>query len=250
MQQYTSGMIQKPFLGASAFFLGLRLLTEPGLKRFVAIPLAINVTVFTLVLWLALEQFGALMDYILPQMPEWLAWLSWLLWAIFGVAALILIFFSFSMIANLIAAPFNGILAEAVERHLTGRIADSGSGLASALKEAPGAIIDELGKLLYFAKWAIPLLFLFIIPGINLFAPFIWMAFSAWMLAVEYSDYPLGNNGLKAREQHEKLRANRLMSFGFGGAVLVATMIPVANFLAMPAAVAGATAMWVKDTGR
>ncbi len=240
-------MIQKPFVGASSFFRGLRLLTAPGLKRFVAIPLAINIAVFTLSLWFAFEQFGALMDYIMSQLPEWLAWVSWLLWAVFGIAALVLIFFSFSIIANLIAAPFNGLLAEAVERHLTGRAPDAGSGLLAALKETPGAVFDELRKLLYFAKWAIPLLILFLIPGINLIAPFVWTAFSAWMLAVEYSDYPLGNDGLKSRQQHERLRANRLMSFGFGGVVLVATMIPIANFLVMPAAVAGATAMWVKE---
>ncbi|SCZ49335.1 sulfate transporter CysZ [Thiohalomonas denitrificans] len=246
-------MIQKPFIGASSFFRGVRLLTEPGLKRFVAIPLAINVAVFSLLLWVALDQFGALIDYLLPQLPEWLAWLawlawlSWLLWAVFGIAALVLIFFSFSIIANLIAAPFNGFLAEAVERHLTGRPANSGGGLTAALKAAPGAVIDELGKLLYFAKWAVPMLLLFLIPGINLIAPFAWMAFSAWMLAVEYSDYPLGNHGLKAREQRQRLGAHRPMALGFGGVVLVTTMIPIVNFLVMPAAVAGATVMWVQE---
>ncbi|WP_303905593.1 sulfate transporter CysZ [Thiohalomonas denitrificans] len=243
-------MIQKPFIGASSFFRGVRLLTEPGLKRFVAIPLAINVAVFTLLLWFALDQFGVLMAYLLPQLPEWLSWLSWLLWAVFGIVALVLIFFSFSIIANLIAAPFNGFLAEAVERHLTGRPANSGGGLTAALKAAPGAVIDELGKLLYFARWAVPMLLLFLIPGINLIAPFAWMAFSAWMLAVEYSDYPLGNHGLKAREQRQRLGAHRPMALGFGSVVLVATMIPIVNFLVMPAAVAGATVLWVQERQR
>ncbi len=35
------------------------------------------------------------------------------------------------------------------------------------------------------------------------------------------------------------------MAMGFGGAVMLAVMIPVLNMVAMPAAVAGATAMWV-----
>ena len=57
----------------------------------------------------------------------------------------------------------------------------------------------------------------------------------------------MGNHGLRADEQKLCLRKKRLMSLGFGGAVSVATMIPVLNFLVMPAAVAGATAMWVEQ---
>jgi CysZ protein len=34
---------------------------------------------------------------------------------------------------------------------------------------------------------------------------------------------------------------------GFGGATLVGTMIPIVNFIVMPAAVAGATALWVGE---
>jgi CysZ protein len=37
----------------------------------------------------------------------------------------------------------------------------------------------------------------------------------------------------------------RFLNLGFGSAVSVATMTPFLNFLVMPAAVAGATALWV-----
>jgi CysZ protein len=56
----------------------------------------------------------------------------------------------------------------------------------------------------------------------------------------------MGNHGLRADEQKRRLGEKRMMSLGFGGAVTIATMIPVVNFLVMPAAVAGATAMWVE----
>lgn len=232
--------------GVAALFQGMKLLTEPGLKRFVVIPVTINVAVFAILLWVAIDQFEALIAYLMPQLPDWLSWLSWLLWIVFGAASVLLVFFSFSVVANLIAAPFNGLLAEAVERHLTGQAPPDGNGLTAALKAAPGAIVDEIRKLLYFAKWAIPLLLLFLIPVINVAAPFLWALFTAWMLALEYSDYPLGNRGMKGAEQRAALRSRRLAAFGFGGAVMVATMIPLLNFLVMPAAVAGATALWVK----
>jgi CysZ protein len=239
-------MIQQPFVGAAYLLRGLELVARPGLRRFVALPLAINVAVFALLLWVAVGEFNALVDYLTPQLPQWLAWLAWLLWALFAATAAVLVFFTFSVVANLIAAPFNGLLAEAVERHLTGRAPPGGDGLKAALKEAPAALLDELRKLGYFAKWAVPLLILFVIPGLNLVAPILWGLFSAWMLAVEYGDYPMGNHGLKGAEQRQRLNGSGLMALGFGGMTLLATMIPVVNFLVMPAAVAGATAMWVE----
>jgi CysZ protein len=38
-----------------------------------------------------------------------------------------------------------------------------------------------------------------------------------------------------------------LLAWGFGGLVMLCTMIPVVNFFVMPAAVAGATLIWVRE---
>ena len=38
----------------------------------------------------------------------------------------------------------------------------------------------------------------------------------------------------------------RPLALGFGLAALCMTLIPVVNFIAMPAAVAGATALWIE----
>ncbi len=237
-------MLSQPLIGAGYLIRGLKLLTAHGVKRFVAIPLLINVLVFSLLFWVLAGQFGALIDAWLPTLPDWLAWLYWLLWLVFGLAAALVLFFSFTIVANLIAAPFNGLLAEAVECHLGGEAPPSGESLAGAIKNAPAAIMDELRKLGYYVVWAIPLLILFWIPVANLFAPFLWALFSAWMLAVEYTDYPMGNHGLKAAEQRRRLRSVRFTSLGFGGLTLVATMTPILNFLVMPTAVAGASLFW------
>lgn len=239
-------MLTKPFIGIGYFIKGLKLLTAPGIKRYVIIPLTVNFFVFGLLIWAMTDQFGTLLDTWLPTLPNWLAWLNWLIWVVFVLAVALVLFFSFSIVANIIAAPFNGLLAEAIERHLTGFEPPGGEGFFKALRDAPSAIMDELRKLGYFAAWSIPLLILFWIPGINLAAPFLWAVFSAWMLAVEYTDYPMGNHGLKSMQQRQLLRQNRLTSLGFGGIVLMATMTPVLNFLIMPAAVAGATVYWTK----
>jgi CysZ protein len=235
-----------PFSGIGYFFQGLRLITQPGLRRYVMIPLLINFSLFAGLIWFGSSQFEVFLQWLMPELPEWLQWLEWLLWVVFALSALLILFYVFSLLANVIASPFNGLLAEAVERHLTGEAQEADGGWKKMLRELVPTIIDELRKLLYLVAWSVPFLLLFLIPVINLAAPFIWLIFSAWMLAVEYADYPMGNHGLRSDEQKRRLGEKRLMSLGFGGVVTVATMIPVVNFLVMPAAVAGATAMWVE----
>ena len=96
---------------------GFRLIAQPGVRRYVAIPLVINVAVFVAALWsigLALDE---LLTRYIAHWPEWLHWLVWLLCA--AIAALF-VFFSFSLVANIVASPFNGLLADAVEAMIRG----------------------------------------------------------------------------------------------------------------------------------
>lgn len=239
--------MSNPITGANYFLRGLKLISLPALRRFVVIPLAINLLLFAGLIWFGASQFEALLNSLMPDLPSWLQWAEWLFWLVFGVSALLILFFAFSLLANIVAAPFNGLLAEAVEVHLTGKPPAADGGWKKALAELGPSLIAELRKLLYLLAWTLPLLILFVIPVINIVAPFIWFAFSAWMLALEYADYPMANHGLQANAQKQHLRDKRLMSLGFGGIVTVATMTPILNFLVMPAAVAGATLMWVEQ---
>jgi len=233
--------LRQPLSGFGYLLAGLRLLLRPALWPYLLLPLGVNVLVFGALLWLAAGQFGALVDSLLPTLPDWLAWLAWLLWLVFGLVAAILVLFTFTLVANFIAAPFNGLLAEAVERLLTGAAPPGGGSLHQALREAPQALADELRKMGYFLLWAIPLGLLFLVPLLNLAAPLLWALFSAWLLALQYLDYPLGNRGLRFAAQRARLRRRPLLGLGFGAAVLLATLIPLLNLVVMPAAVAGAT---------
>lgn len=94
---------------------GYRLIFRPGLRRFFLIPLLVNVLVFVGLVWLFIDQFEALLDWLLPTVDSlWAQLARGLLWFIFAVAASVFMFFTFTLAANLIAAPFNGWLAERV----------------------------------------------------------------------------------------------------------------------------------------
>lgn len=232
--------------GVGCLMEGWRLIRRPGLRRYVAVPLAINTVLFAAAIALSAVWFDELINHLLHYLPTWLDWLRYLLWPLFAVGALIGVFYTFSLVANIIAAPFNGLLAEAVERLLTDAAPVEGGWLA-LLKDVLPSLMSQVRKLGYFVLWAIPLAILSFVPVINLAAPFLWALFSAWMLALEYADYPMANHGLQFVAQRERLRRRRLLALGFGGATLGLTLIPIVNFFAMPAAVAGATVMWVRE---
>lgn len=236
-----------PLDGARHLLSGMRLIMQPRLRRFVVVPVLVNTAIFAAAIAYGWMQFADLIAWLQSLVPGWLEWLTWLLWPLFAIGLLVVVFFTFGLLANLIAAPFNGLLAEAVEHHLTGQAPGDGGGLRELLGDLGPTLLDELRKLGYALFSAIPFLILFLIPGLNIVAPFLWFLYSAWVLAVQYADFPMGNHGLRFREQRARLRQRPFLSLGFGAATLALTSVPIVNFLAMPSAVAGATALWLRE---
>ncbi len=235
-------MRNNPVSGAIYFLRGIRLIFAPGVRAYVVVPLLVNVLLFSAIIYFGTGQFRELLDWLLP---DWLDWLAYLLLPLFFLMALIIVFFTFSLVGNLVAAPFNGLLAEAVECHITGAPPPA-VGWKKMIADLGRTLASELRKLAYIVLWGVPVLLLFVIPGLNLAAPFIWMLFGAWMLAISYVDYPMGNHGLTFPEQRRQLGQRRYLALGFGGAAMLALAIPLVNFLVIPAAVAGATILWVE----
>lgn len=221
---------------------GMRLIFKPGLRRYVAVPFLINLVIFSAMIWFGANQFESLLDRWFPE-DSWLSYFRWILWPMFAVTFVLTVFYTFTIVANLFGAPFNDMLAAKLELMLTGQKPDYA---ADSLFAAVGpALRSELQKLIYFLPRAFLLLILFVIPGVNAVAPLIWGLFSAWSLALEYTEYPFGNSGIHFREQRQFMKNRRLTALGFGGGIMLLMLIPGLNFFAMPAAVAGATALWV-----
>lgn len=224
---------------------GFKLLLKPGVRVYVIIPLLLNSAIFAGIIFFGVHRLSDMIEWLTSNWT-WTEWLSWLLWPLFALVTFTIVFFCFSIVANLIAAPFNGFLSEAVARHLSGDNYVQSKSDSPLFKELLTAFKSESIKLIYFLVRAAPLLLLFFIPIIQAFAPLIWFLFGAWMLALEYMEYPMGNQGILFPEVRNTLSGKRALSFGFGGSVMLLTMIPVLNFLVMPAAVAAATKIWLE----
>ncbi len=235
------------FTGAGYMLEGFSLLRKPGLRRFVLMPLLINILLFGGLIGWAYGWVDGSSRAMLSGLPEWLHWLRYIVVPVFVLTSLVVIFYGFSMLANLIAAPFNGLLAEAVECHLTGK--SMPGDWRQLLRDIVPSIMSELRKLLYFVLRALPLLLLLLVPLVNVAASVLWVLFSAWMMTVQYMDYPMANHQLFFKDQRARLRKRPLLAWSFGGLVMLCTLVPVINFIIMPAAVAGATAVWVRENG-
>lgn len=229
-----------PLVGAGYLIKGLELIGRPRLRRFVVVPVLINTVLFSAVIYFSA---GWISETSRELLPDWLDWLDWVLVPLFLMVSAVAVFFTFTMLGNLLASPFNGMLAEAVESRLTGQQPPPSS-WAKMMKDIGLTLGSELRKLGYIAVRLIPLLLLFFIPVIG---AFLWAGFSAWMLAISFADYPMGNHGFTFPEQRQLLAQRRWMALGFGVAVMAAMTVPVVNFIVMPCAVAGATAMWVDE---
>lgn len=235
-----------PFRGAGYLLRGLAMLNDAGLRRFVLIPLLINLLLFGTAIWLLTQQFGVWVDYWMGLVPEWLSFLNWLLWPLFALLVLVLVYFSFGLVANFIAAPFNGLLAEKVEERRRGAL-NSDSGWKAVAALVPRTLGRELAKLSYTLPRLAALLILSLIPGLQLIAPLLWVLFGAWMMAIQYCDYPMDNNQVSFARMRQLLKSRRLGALGFGGLVSLGALVPVLNLLIMPAAVVGATLFWIEE---
>ena len=242
-------MISNPITGATYFISGLSLINTKGIRRFVFIPLLINILIFSAGIWFAIAQFETFIEWALSSLPDWLSWLEWIMWPLFALTFYGVVFFGFSIIANIIAAPFNGPLAAAVERRITG--SENFGNNKPFIQEAKDSIGNELIKLRYSLYLMMPLAFLtlisFAFPLISPAVAVLWMIYTVWILTLEYADFPMANHGILFRDIRQQLASKRFLSLGFGSMVMLATLIPFVNFLVMPIAVAGATKMYVKE---
>lgn len=231
-------------MGISEFFQGFRLVMQPGLRRYVLVPLLINLALMGgFIVW-CYGYFTGWTATLLSYLPSWLEWLSWLLVPVMVLMLLAVLVYVFNMLANLIAAPFNSLLAEQVEKRLRGVETINQESLMAMVTRT---LVREFSKLAYYLPRLLALIVISFIPGLNIISPLLWFVFGAWMMSVQYTDYVADNNQKEFSELRRVLRQKPLKALGFGSLVTFCLMVPVLNFMIIPAAVAGATAMWVKS---
>ncbi len=228
--------------GAGYLFKGFELIQQKGIRRFVFIPLLINLVLFSSAFYFMFIELEHYMTLLMGWLPAWLDWLSSILWPLAVVTILVIFSFLFSTAANWLAAPFNGLLSEKIENILLGQSAQSGT-MFDVVKDIPRTLGREWQKLSYYLPRAIGFfILLWILPVIG---QIIWFLFISWMMAVQYKDYPFDNHKVPFSVMKQALKQRQGLSYSFGITVAVFAMLPIINLVIMPVAICGATALWV-----
>ena len=229
--------------GIDCFFEGVKLVRQPGLRQYVIIPVIINILILSIIMVYGVSQYDLWIETLAGWLPEWLQFLSWLIGLLTAIVVFAFGIYTFSIVANIIASPFNAVLSEKVEEYLVPGYQSQSINVAIVLFRAIGR---EFTKLLYFLPRLLGLVILSFIPGVNVFAPFAWILFGGWMMSVQYTDYAADNNQVSFVELRRRLRGNLFQAILFGLIVYFVVAIPLLNLVLIPVAVAGGTVFWVE----
>lgn len=235
----------------SAIFEGFKLLTHKSIRWYALAPVLINMVIFAIAIALGVQlndylqgqyaSFIAWLDLHASWLASLLAWFSWLVTVVVFLSISVLFLYFFSSLTQLIAAPFSALLSEQVERHLNLPEASKENPL-TFFKACKNAIPRELYKFYKSLKWLLLMLVLMFVPGLNILVPVI----GAWLLAIDYLDYPADNRGMSFKQSLQKIHQQRLRHLIFGASVSLALLIPGVNLFAVPAGVCAGTMLWHK----
>lgn len=239
-------------------FKGLRFVfvQHPGLVRFWGPPIAIVLVLLLGVLiggWNLEDDIVGLL-WTAPTGDGVGAWLlgalHWLLrvlvlltlWSV-GIIGVVLC-------TNVIAAPFNDLLSEEVERIVTGRPGPPFS-LATLARDSGRTVLLELFKLVIYLVVMIPMFALSFVPVIGpILYAVVGFLFTTMYFAIDYIDWPASRRKRDIHYRFGLLQEHFLPMFGFGTGVWLFLFIPLVNLLFMPAAVAGGTLLFLDLEGR
>jgi len=205
----------------------------PEIRPFVVLPAIVSLVIIATGLGLGFSYVSDLSNYLISGLPSWLEFLQWVLEPLLYLLGLLVGAWGFGLLAAVIGSPFLGDLSMRVEKLAIDPI--------PWWKQLGPTMMRELRKLGYHLPRVILLIVVSIIPVVNAVAPLLWLGFGAWMMAVQFCDYPTENRARAFNETLDVLGANRAGALGFGACVTVVMSIPLLNFIAAPVAVAGGT---------
>ncbi|MDX2478939.1 MAG: EI24 domain-containing protein [Desulfuromusa sp.] len=219
---------------------------KPGLLRYLVIPLVINLLVFTATVYFGLDLFQGMLDTYAPSTEVWYGvLLYYLAWTVALLLTTVIVFFSFTVIGNLIASPFNELLSERTEALIQGTQSEDSFSLQHFWKESRHAIIVEIKKMAVFVACMVVLFGLNFIPGIgSLIYAVLAPGFMLFFLVIEYMAFVLMRKHLSFAEQRRYIFKHPILMFGYACGVFCMLAIPFVQFFCIPLAVVGATLLW------
>lgn len=215
---------------------------------FSMVPVLIGATIYT---WLGSWLYGDVLnmgkDYIEKTVSTggWSQFFFWLLAGILTIGFYFLLSWTFVLVVSGLAAPFNDIISNRVERILLGQtpedVSKSFDRLSSRLIFT---LLNELKKISFIVILNI---LAFALSFIGILAP-VSVLISALLMAVGFLDYSWSRRDMSFRECLSDVRSS-FFSYGLmGGIFLVLITVPVLNLFILPYGVVYFTVLYVKKS--
>ena len=176
--------------------------------------------------------------------------LYWFLWVVAVLLTAVLVFFSFTVVGNLLASPFNDLLSERTEEVLSGSDQRRVICLGRFFREAWQTILMEAKKMWIFVVVMVFIVPLNLFPGIgNSIYTILAVSLTLFFLCFEYLGFVMVRKRQFFREQKNYIFARKFLMLGFSCGVMAILAIPFFQMLCIPLAVIGATRLWCEEEG-
>ncbi|MFG1926961.1 EI24 domain-containing protein [Cryptosporangium sp. NPDC048952] len=245
-----SAVTPRPTAG-SEFLWGLRLLGR-GFGMYAKYPglLLLGLIPAVIAFFVLLAAFVTLVVFI-GDIGEWIAGSfagSWsedarkaaefLIEAAILIGSLWLSVILYTALTLIIGDPFYEKISEHIE-HRLGAVDHPDLPWHKTLPRNAADSIRVIGTQLLLA---IPVLLIGLVPFVGqVLAPILGLLIGGWLLSVDLTGIPFNRRGVFLKERRRVLRQHRALALGFGIPVAALALVPFANIVVVPAAIAGGT---------
>jgi len=222
------------------------MLKHPGLIYLVAIPVAINTVLYSILIWYTSTRMGRWIDLLVPDGDAWY-WsiLYYILLVVISLIILIVIFYTFTLIGILILSPFNEVISERVEAIYTGNKNIEPFQLKAFLSDMIRSYKAEAGRLLIYLSGFLLLLLLNLLPVVGTLVYGVLVTiYTLFFLCWEFFDYPMERWRFNFSSKRKTAFRNILLFISFGAGASLFLVIPLLNLAAIPVCVVGATLLF------
>ena len=241
-------MLKSFIRGAAYLKKGFLLLNHPEVRFFLLIPTSISLISFGSLTWISFSYLTQFSKWINNWLPSWLGGVTLLLELFAWLIYLIFIGYIFTTVTLFLASPFYGLLAEKVEKLITGNKKKSTDSWLKIVLSIPRSMFREVSKILHNIILACVAICVSFIPLLNIFAPALWFLIGAWIMSISFLDYAMDNNDHRIKEVRKFAHSKLSLTLGFGATVSLFAAIPIVNFFVIPSAVVGATLLWCNNS--
>src|SRR5688572_6878393 len=194
------------------------LLSRPALWVWAIIPFFLNVLVFALLAWGVSHYAGGWVEgKFLSNQGFWMSAAGWAIQVIIWIAVGLLIIFCFVPLATLIAAPFNDILSEKVEKIYRGVVVHERFSWNVMTRSVLSGLNTSLRLSLKTIFWLALAMLLNFVP---LFGPALATAVSAFItirfLSLQFTSYSMDRRFYSWPQRRAFLRRHRARTIGLG----------------------------------